>query len=66
MAGVEIGQYQKSSFSGSVNDCLEVAVLDDGGRRVRNSKRPDGAHVDFTASEWTAFVKGVGAGEFGD
>jgi len=31
---------------------------------VRDSKNPDSAILRFTADEWSAFVKGVEAGEF--
>jgi hypothetical protein len=53
-----------STFSGANDNCVAVAELPDGGRAVRNSKRPDGPVVTFTASEWDAFVKGVKADEF--
>jgi hypothetical protein len=55
--------FRKSRFSGPNDNCVEVADLP-GGRAVRNSKRPEAATVTFTTDEWTAFVKGVKAGEF--
>jgi Domain of unknown function (DUF397) len=40
-----------------------VADLGDG-RAVRDSKNPTGAHLTFTATEWSAFTAGVRAGDF--
>lgn len=55
--------WMKSSYSGSGNNCVEVAELD-GGRAVRDSKDPTGPALMFTATEWVAFTAGVRAGEF--
>lgn len=43
--------------------CIEVAKIDDT-YLIRDSKQPDGPVLEFTISEWTAFVSGVQAGEF--
>ncbi|HEY9413564.1 MAG TPA: DUF397 domain-containing protein [Pseudonocardia sp.] len=57
--------WRKSSFSGQQdNECVEVASLADGGMAVRDSKNPTGPVLSFTAGEWSAFLKGVNAGEF--
>lgn len=57
--------WRKASFSNqNGNACVEVADLADGGRLVRDSKNPAGPRLAFTPGEWTAFVKGVRAGEF--
>jgi hypothetical protein len=56
--------FRKSTFSETAY-CVEVGVVDDGGRLVRDSKHRDGAVLRFTSAEWDAFVKGVRAGEFG-
>jgi hypothetical protein len=56
--------WRKSSYSGSGNDCVEVAFSHAGGVAVRDSKNPDGARLAFTAAEWDAFAAGVQAGEF--
>lgn len=57
--------WRKASFSGDQGgDCVEVADLPNGGRLVRDSKNPTGPRLAFTPGEWTAFVKGVRAGEF--
>jgi hypothetical protein len=50
-------------FQWSRQDCVEVADLDDG-TAVRDSKDPAGAVLTFTAAAWSAFMDGVGAGEF--
>ncbi|MFE7117411.1 DUF397 domain-containing protein [Streptomyces sp. NPDC057654] len=54
----------KSSYSGTNNNCVEIAKLPAGGRAVRDSKNPTGPALTFSTSEWAAFVKGVDAGEF--
>jgi hypothetical protein len=59
--------FRKSTFSGANGQCVEVAFVDNGARPVmmRDSKHRSGAVLQFTPSEWDAFVKGVHAGEFG-
>jgi len=57
--------WRKSTFSNDKANCVEVAELPAGGRAVRDSKDPNGPALTFTASEWTAFVAGVRADEFG-
>lgn len=57
----------KSSFSGSATqgECVDVEVLTDGCREVRDTKDAgNGPVLTFTAREWAVFVKGVKAGEF--
>lgn len=54
--------YRKSTFSSS-GTCVEVAPID-GGVFVRDSKNPEGAELEFSSAEWTAFLKGVRANEF--
>lgn len=56
-------RWVKSSFSNQTN-CVEVAKTADGGRMVRNSKRPEESPISYTAAEWDAFVKGVKDGQF--
>lgn len=55
--------WRKASASGAEHDCIEIAQLPRGARAVRDSKAPDHADLRFTASEWTAFRKGVVTGE---
>lgn len=45
--------------------CVEVGKLADGGVAIRDSKDLSQPALAFTAEEWTAFVAGVRAGEFG-
>ncbi len=43
----------KSSHSGGTQaNCVEIAVLPDGGRAVRDSKNPGGAILLLTAAQW--------------
>lgn len=57
--------WRKASFSDQQgSDCLEVAELPAGRLAVRDSKHPDGPILTFTTSVWSAFVRGVRAGEF--
>ena len=47
--------------------CVEVGFDSSSARRVmvRNSTDRGGPVLEFTQTEWDAFVKGVRAGEFG-
>ncbi|MFE7890705.1 DUF397 domain-containing protein [Streptomyces sp. NPDC057412] len=52
--------WRKSSHSGGDSgDCLEVADTAPTSVPVRDSKRPTGPALVFSASAWTAFVGGV-------
>ena len=58
--------FHKSSMSGQFDgnsNCVEVAIVADA-VGVRDSKNRTQATLQFTRSEWIAFVKGVKAGEF--
>ena len=55
--------WRKSTYSNS-GQCVEVAQLPDG-VAMRDSKNPGGPVLEFTEAEWSAFLKGVRAGEFG-
>ncbi|MFC4943681.1 DUF397 domain-containing protein [Pseudonocardia sp. GCM10023141] len=57
--------WRKSSLSGELGNCVEVADLTTGEVAVRNSRHPEGAALVFTPAEWVAFVGGVVQGEFG-
>lgn len=46
----------KASYSGSQGNCVEVAVLPDGGRAVRDSKDASGPILRFSADQWRAFT----------
>jgi hypothetical protein len=56
--------WRKSSKSGSMGNCVEVAALDSGEFAVRNSRHPAGPALVFTRAEWLAFLGGVEHGEF--
>lgn len=59
-------EFKKSSFSEpNGGNCVEVAVgTASGSRYVRDSKFPHDDLLEFTPSEWSAFIAGVKAGEF--
>jgi hypothetical protein len=57
--------WRKSSLSSGGDNCVEVAFAADGTVGVRDSKQHGtGPTLEFTPSEWEAFVGGVAAGEF--
>jgi uncharacterized protein DUF397 len=52
--------WHKSSYSGgNGGECVEVAVLPDARRAVRDSKDPDGGTLVFDTSDWLAFIKRI-------
>ena len=58
-------QWAKSSFSEvDMNECVEVAFLDDGAVALRDSNSPSRPELRFTAGEWSAFTAGVRNGDF--
>lgn len=58
-------EWRKSSYSGNGGaDCTMVATLSNGMVGVKDSKDPDGPVLQFTRSEFRAFVLGVKDGEF--
>ncbi len=56
--------YTTSTRSGAAGNCVEVAVLPNGHRAVRDSKNPTGPALTFTATEWTAFTTSLRTGDF--
>ncbi|MFF7214695.1 DUF397 domain-containing protein [Streptomyces sp. NPDC008238] len=58
-------RWVKSSRSGYLPECVEVADLGDGAVAIRDSQNKDLPPLRFTAREWTAFRAGVREGEFG-
>jgi Domain of unknown function (DUF397) len=57
--------WRKSSLSSGGDNCVEVAMATDGSIGVRDSKqRGQGPVLEFTPTEWEAFVGGVKGGEF--
>lgn len=52
--------WRKSSYSGgNGGDCVEVAVLTDARRAVRDSKDPDGGALVFGTGDWLAFIERI-------
>jgi hypothetical protein len=57
--------WRKSSLSSGGDNCVEVAMATDGSIGVRDSKQLGrGPVLEFTPTEWEAFVGGVKGGEF--
>jgi hypothetical protein len=57
--------WRKSSYSGSNGgDCVEIAVLSDASRAVRDSKDPGGPVLAVAPDEWRAFTAAIKAGGF--
>lgn len=56
--------WQKSRYSNSQGNCVEMARLPDGEIAVRNSRHPDGPALVYTRAEVDALIKGVKDGEF--
>ena len=54
----------KSSLSMYNGNCVEVAGLSEDTVHVRNSRHPGGPVLNFTPTEWDAFIGGVRNGEF--
>ena len=61
---IDDNMFRKSSFSEAGGECVEVARVANG-VAVRDSKNPGGPMLWFSLMEWTAFLYGVLAGEFG-
>jgi hypothetical protein len=62
---ITAAKWRKSSYSGSGNNCVEVAEVADA-RAVRDSKNPDGGHLIFGADAWHAFITDVKRGRYDD
>lgn len=57
--------WRKSTHSSGGDNCVEVAIAGDGAIGVRDSKQHGlGPVLEFTPSEWQAFLGGVKEGEF--
>jgi hypothetical protein len=56
--------WKKSSYSSGDDNCVEVAIADDGTVGLRDSKNRDAGILAIDGASWTAFVAGVRDGEF--
>lgn len=56
--------WRKSSHSGALGNCVEVALLPSGEVAVRNSRFPEGPALVYTRAEIAAFLSGAKDGEF--
>ncbi len=61
---IDQSAWRKSSYSGNMGNCVEVAPLADGSVALRNSRFPTGPALLFTPNEWSAFIAGAHDGEF--
>jgi hypothetical protein len=50
-------KWRKASYSGSTENCVEVAL--DGTVGVRDTKDPDGGQLELPAASWSAFTDTV-------
>ena len=57
--------YRVSSFSGANGACVAVHQLSSGDVIVKHSRSAE-PRLTFTETEWSAFLRGVKAGEFDD
>ncbi|WP_326641468.1 DUF397 domain-containing protein [Streptosporangium sp. NBC_01755] len=57
--------WRKSSYSGSGDNCVEVAALPNGGQAVRDSKNPTGPVLKFSPGAWNTFISGIKDGRLG-
>jgi hypothetical protein len=61
----KFSNWRKSSLSSGGDNCVEVAFAEDGSIGVRDSKLgPASPVLEFTPSEWDAFLGGATQGEF--
>jgi hypothetical protein len=56
--------WRKSTRSIANGQCVEAAALASGHLAVRDSVDKSGPMINFAASEWRAFVKGIKDGGF--
>lgn len=64
LADTGVLRWTKASASYANGDCVEVASLPEGRIGIRDSKDPRGPVLQFSASEWRAFLNGAASHEF--
>lgn len=65
MSPTKFTNWRKSTLSSGGDNCVEISVAGDGSVGVRDSKQGEVSPVlEFTRSEWQAFLGGVVLGEF--
>lgn len=55
-------KFYKSSYSASVNECVEVAQTR-AGAAMRDTQHRYLGHLEFSSTEWQALLAGVKIGE---
>ncbi len=55
-------KWRKSSYSSNEGECVEVAILPDDSRAVRDSKDPAGPVLRFSAGAWAIFTDRIRSG----
>jgi Domain of unknown function (DUF397) len=63
MHDLHLAQWRKSSRSGAGNACIEIAVLADGSRAIRDSKDRSGPVLVLDPTAWTAFTSRIRIGD---
>jgi hypothetical protein len=58
--------WRKSTYSGCLGNCVEVATLYGGEVALRNSRHPSGPKLIFSRTEMAAFLAGVKDDKFDD
>lgn len=57
-------RWVKATVSDALNECVELARVNENEVAVRNSRFPDGPALVFTQAEFAAFLDGACKGEF--